>query len=836
MAKAAPIITAFNAGEFSPLMAGRVDLKYYPHACKKIRNFILTQQGPARRRPGTRFVAEVKDSGDYTWLSKFEFNAQQAYVLEIGDLYIRFFANHGVVGAPFEVVTPYSAADLVDDDGFLNLRSVQSNDVVYLCHPDYPTQKLTRTGAATFTLAALEQEGGPFKEIDPDTTTTVYASAATGTGQTLTASAAIFLSTHVGSLFYLEQKNINSVEQWEPGQSISTNDVRRSDGKNYHALNTATTGTIRPTHSRGAVYDGDGGVQWQFDDPGYGWCKITAIGGGGTTATVNILSRIPDNAVGSGNASTRWAHGAWSAAEGYPTNVTFFKERLTFSRGQTLWGSVSGDYENFRARDDGGLITLDSAYTIDITSDRSNSIEWLAPSDKVLLVGTAGDEHVISTLTDNEPFGPGNITADKQTEYGSRHVRTVRVGDGVAFVQKAGRKVRSMAFSLNKDKYDAQDQTIFAEHITKGGIIDMAYQQEPDSNLWGVRYDGALLGLTLNPDQDVRGWHPHRIGGYSNSAGTEFAVVESITDIPSPDGDRNEVWMVVRRYINGGTKRYIEWMEYHHEEGDDREDAFYMDCGLTLDNTKNATLTPGTGATVKGTTGVVFAAGSAIFSAVGADIGKRIHYRYSTVDVEGNVTWQTAIGLITANPDTTHVSCTIIRAWPSLTLIPANYWRMTVTTITGAGHLEGQTVQVIVDGASHPDRVVSSGGFALDVPASKVHMGLKCTAVLQPMPIEAGAADGTAQTKTTRISRLGIRFHETLGAKYGRSESGDLDQVLSRSGETNMDEAPPLFTGDVVVAWPDGYEGNGLVSIVQDQGHPCTVVALVPQITTQDAR
>lgn len=845
MAKASPIVSSFNAGEFSPLMAGRTDLKYYNNGCRRIRNFIPTIQGPARRRPGHRFVAEVKNSANRTWLAKFEFNVEQAYILEFGNLYIRFFSSHGVVGAPFEVVTPYATADLISATGTFKLRFVQSGDVLYICHPDFATRKLTRTGAATFVLSVLDQEGGPFKDVDPDNTITVYASAATGAGITITASSAIFLSTHIGSLFYIEQKNNDTTPMWEAGKAIGGAGFRRrSDGKNYVSTGAGTTGTIKPTHSVGNRQDGDAGVQWTFEDPGYGWAKITAIGGGGTTATADVKSAIPFLAVLVGNASTRWAHGDWSDEEGWPDNVTFFRERLCFARDRLVWQSVAGDFENFRDRDTGGVVTKEMAVKSDITSDRANRIEWLAPADTGLLVGTAGDETAISEITTNEAFGPGNVRARKQTEYGSRQVPPVRVGDGVYFAQKSGRKVRNMTFAWEKEGYHAPDVTVLAEHVTKTGITGMTFQQEPDSNVWLSLTSGALIGLTVNEDQEVKGWHPHRLGGYADANSRSYAKVEALQAIPAPDGDRDELWTITQRYINGGIKRYVEWQEYHHERGNDPEDAFYVDSGLTLNNTKNATLTPGVGANIKNTLDVTFIAGTPIFAA--GDVGKYIHYRYSTVDITDKVTWHTSIVNITAFDSNVQIRGTINSAFQDLAAIPALGWRMTVSTITGLNHLIGQTVQVWLNGCAHPDCVVdATGAIALQTPGSKGHVGLACPAVLQPMPLEAGAADGTAQGKKQRITKAVLRFYESFGVLYGRDEQGvmaaneKLDRLQTRTGSTPMDEPPPLYNGDKVISWPSGTgdeEVPATMTIIADQPGPATIVAIMPQVFTQDAR
>lgn len=843
MPKAAPLIASFNAGEFSPSMQGRSDVKYYGNACRKLRNFTLRVQGPARRRSATRYVYPVKNEADKTWLVRFEFNVEQSYIMEFGDLYVRFYSNHGRVMNPadpvnpLEIVTPYTLASLTRSDGTFALRFRQSNDVIYMFHRDFQTRKLVRTAAAAFNLQTYEPKGGPFRDIDLDTTTTVFIdSGAVGVGRTLTASAAIFEAGHVGGLFLLEQNNTDDIRQWEVGKVIAIPSIRRSDGKNYTALNAATTGSVRPVHAVGSKYDGDVGVQWRYDDPGFGWVKINSIGGAGTTAICEVLSRIPDEAVGAGNASTRWAFGAWSDKYGWPDVGTFFRERLCVGRDQEVWGTVAGDFDDMRARDEHGLVTTDMAFRVRIESDRANRIEWMAPSDAALLVGTAGDEHAISEITASEPFGADNARAKHQSNYGAKHVEVEHVGDGILFVQRSGREVRDMrlAESSVDQKWSATDTTILADHVSKSGIVELAYQQKPDSTLWCRRGDGQLIGLTLDREQEVRGWHPHRIGGYSDSARAEFAIVESIAVAFAPDGTYNELWMVVQRYINGAVRRYVEYMEKPRETTDDPEDAFYVDSGLTLNNTVNATLTPGAGATVKGTVGVAFEASAGVF--VAGDVGRFIHRRYSTVNVKGEVQWRKGIAEITAVPDAFHATCTVHSAFQNLTVIVAAGWRMTVTTITGLDHLEGETVQVCADGAAHPDRIVSGGSIALQNPASKVHVGLACVAVLQPMPIEAGAADGTAQGKTKRASRVGIRFIDTLGARYGRDEDTDLDDIQTRSGAINTDEPPPTFTGVKVVSWPDGYSDEALITIVQDQPLPCTVAALMPQMNTQDNR
>ena len=883
MAKASPIQTSFNAGELSPKLEGRVDLAKYSNGAKLIENFLISVQGPAIRRAGTRYVNEVKNSADRTWLLRFEFNTMQAYVLEFGHQYIRFYANHGqvvtsgvaayagataykpgdlvtqggltyyctaattgnpptngafwyaLVGGVYEIPSPYSAADLTDTDGTLKLRFAQSGDIIYIAHPAYQPRKLARFGATNWTLTSVANAGGPFKTIGSDPASTVYASANSG-NITLNASQPIFSAAHVGALFYLAEKDVRAVVQWEAGKDFSAGAIVRSNGVNYQALTSATSGGVKPTHTYGAVYDGTAGVLWQYLDPGFGWARITAYGGP-NQVSATVLSRIPDNATGPAGATTRWALGAWNNADGYPSQVTFFRERLVFAAGQSVWMSVTGDYENFNPRDELGLIASDGAISITVVARKVNKVQWLDPGVD-LLIGTAGGEFRCCEMTKNQVFGPDNITVQPQSEYGSKSLAPQRIGASIVYVQRSGRKVREMAYDFGPDSYKSTDVSVLSEHITKSGLVATDFQQEPYSVIWYARADGMLIGLTFNREQDVVGWHRHPLGG--------AGVVEALTCIPSPDGGRNELWLIVRRMVNNVTRRYVEYLESEHQDGDDIEQAFYLDAGLSYDGRVNATLTPGAGAATAHASGVAFSADAPVFSP--GDVGRAIHYRYlaSVTDANGSVTqtWTSAKASITAYVDASHVTCDIDAAFPAApdplapaNLVPlalaANTWRMTVTTLSGLGHLEGMTVDVLNTGASHPRQVVSGGAIHLQYPGSVVHVGLPCPAKLWTMRLNAGGADGTSQGKTARINKLAIRFQDTIGAHYG-PDAGHLDDLPFRSTGDAMDAPPPLFNGDKLVEFDGDYGTEPRVYIQNNQPFPATVVAVMPQTHVYD--
>lgn len=828
MVRNSPIKYSFNAGELSDLIDGRVDQPKHGNGVKVARNFLATVQGPAFRRGGTYFIRETKDSADRSWLVDFQFNVFQSYVLEFGDQYIRFYTSHAQVlsgMSAYEIATPYLVADLTAADGTFALTLEQSNDVVYIAHNSgtYPLQKLTRIANTNWTLSEVELEAGPFQERNITQSDTVYADAATGS-VTLTASNPIFNSDMVGSIFYIEMEEDGSIPPWEVGKSITSGDLRRSDGKTYIAQNTATTGSSKPIHTDGTVIDGDSGVEWLYSDPGYGWAKITAFTSD-TEVTATVQSRLPDNVVGSGNATYRWAKALYSDDNGHPEMVGFFRERLVLTKGTQIDMSVSADFENFSKREF-GTITPANALSIKVTGSQQNKIIGMAEAGELIIL-TAGSEHTVAEITTADPLGPGNIQVKNQTKYGARGIRPIILGDSVIFAQTSGRKLRDIAYSLEANKYKGKDLTILSEHLTKGGIVSMAYQQEPYSIIWAATARGKLLSFTYNKEQDVVAWMPHPIGGNG--------FVESVICIPAPDNKRDELWLIVRRTINGQTKRYVEYMTPEFDSTEQRQqDCFYVDSGLSLYNTINATLTVPSGALTKGATGITFTAGSAIFSA--GDIGREIHFDYvvpTLIDFDWVDVPAKAIAYITDCPDTTHAECTIRKAFPEATTISANGWRKTVSGLTGLDHLEGETVDLLIDGAAHTQMVVSSGAVGpFNYQGSVVHVGEPAPCKIKTMRTEVATAAGTSQGKMKRANRVTTRFKDTLGGRLGPRDN-NLSPLIFRDASVPMNEPPPLFNGDKKVTMPEGHDTDGYIIYENTQPYPATLICMIPEIQVQ---
>lgn len=530
MPKVSPIQTAFNSGELSPMLYARVDFPKYKNALKTCINWVETVEGPLLRRPGTKFGGEVKDSSKATRVYKFEFSVTQAYTLEIGDLYIRIWMNHGQVlsgGAPVEIVTTYTAAEIFD------LKFTQSADTLYIAHQSHAPAKLTRSSHTAWTLTTIDFQDGPYLNVNSGATT--LQSSATAIGAAVITASAV--------------TDIND------GQGFLATDIGRAV-----RLKTA-------------------GAKW-------GWATIIAPYIDTTHANVTIVQ-----AFGALTATATWRLGLWSATTLYPGAVTFYEDRLvyggSYSMPQTINGSRTGAYENMAPTDYDtvGTVAADHAYSFTLNSRDVQLIKWLLGDEKGLMAGTVRGEWIVRPSSLNDALSPTNVSAKQSTNYGSNGVDAVRAGKAALFFSRSGRKLREFAYDYTLDGFRAANMTVLSSHITRGGIVDATFQQEPHSVLWAARADGALLSFTYDREQNEFGWSRNFLGGWSNDARTVPAVVESVSVIPAPDGSYDELWMVVRRRIDGATRRYIEYMTAFWEHGDVQEDAFYVDCGLTYDST-----------------------------------------------------------------------------------------------------------------------------------------------------------------------------------------------------------------------------------------------------------
>lgn len=238
---------------------------------------------------------------------------------------------------------------------------------------------------------------------------------------------------------------------------------------------------------------------------------------------------------------------AWGQTNGYPYTATFFQDRLVFGGcpkyPQRLWMSKTGDYENFEVEKTSGTVTDDSAISADMLSQQPFRIQhMLAANDLIVL--TEGNTW---TISGGEVVTPSNISPRIQESYGAASVNPVHIGARTVYVQRRGSAVRDIGYTYDTDSYAGVDLTLLAKHLVRGKkIIDGAFAQEPDSIIFFVQNDGKIICLTYISDQKVYAWSHYETDG----------AYEGVAVINELDDDR--VYVIVRRTINGQTKRYIE--------------------------------------------------------------------------------------------------------------------------------------------------------------------------------------------------------------------------------------------------------------------------------------
>ncbi|EPR7110027.1 hypothetical protein ACU79Q_000941 [Klebsiella pneumoniae] len=486
------IKTNFTAGEISPRLMGRVDIARYANGAKIIENAVCVVQGGVVRRPGTRFAAAAKYGDRTARLIPYVFNRSQAYMLEFGDGYLRIYQNGRQLvnddNTPYEIASPYTV------DMLSEVNYVQGADTMFLVHQSVPPHRLQRKGQTDWVLESAPFIVEPFDEIR-DTP---------------------------------EKWCKPSVKEFVGSEiTLTLSDAEPADDDDS------------PTFT---------GTGWVAEDVGSyvrinsGLVLIKSI----TSAQIAVGTIRTDLSATQAASPGAWTREdtVWTEEFGYPGAVTLYQQRLVLAGSpqypQTIWWSETGVYLSFELGTDD-----DDAISFTLSSDQLNPIVHLAQMNTLIAL-TYGGEFTITAGSD-AAITPTNISVKNPSPYGCNSIRPVRVGTEIMFIQRAGKKLYAVAYDPDSYvSYSANDLTVLAEHITAGGVLDMAYQQQPDAFVWLIRADGVLVTMGIDRAQDVVAWSRQITDG----------VFESVASIPSESDD--VIYVLVRREVNGQTVRYVE--------------------------------------------------------------------------------------------------------------------------------------------------------------------------------------------------------------------------------------------------------------------------------------
>lgn len=435
---------------------------------------------------------------------------------------------------------------------------------------------------------------------------------------TLTASSNQFESGHVGALFQLT-RTIAAQTISGTMANNSTNSTAIKCGSTWSlitlgnwtgkiivqvSIDNATWTAVQSLQAASNNYQTSG-------DTGYSQCYLRVVGDGVTTwagtLTYNLTSNSFDwsgivqvtayvsptvvsarvitnteNAwpLADTNSTYQWSEGSWSTLRGWPTCVVFFQDRLVFAstvtEPATGWATKTASYQDFGISSP--LVASDSLSFV-LPSRQLNAVSCLTVMPQFMIAETSDSEWGIGAGQDGV-FSPTSIQIQLQGHRGGSGIDPVVIGTEIILLQQMGTVVRNLIYQLAVSGFLGDNISVVSQHLLTGyQIVQMAYQQEPDSIVWMVRSDGDMIALTYLREQEVAGFTRHDTNGN----------FESVAVIPNLTLGINEIWVVVNRTIGGQVVRFIERM-MPRDQGTVPANQFFVDCGLTYNGALATTI------------------------------------------------------------------------------------------------------------------------------------------------------------------------------------------------------------------------------------------------------
>jgi len=788
------IQTNFTSGELSPRLKARVDLARYYNGVSLLEGFVPMAHGGARRRGGIRWVGAVADSARLHRLISFVFNRDDAYVLELGHLTMRVYRDGAIVGAPFVLTTPFTEADLDE------LNKAQLYDTAFLAHPSYSMRQLQRFDHADWKITAAPIVVPPIAEQGEKPNTTLTLAAVTGAGINFTAGAASFLAGNVGQ-HITKGKGRALITGFTSPTVVVCTIIDDFDAVGPHAagdwtLAESPQATLTPSgtltlggaatltlSANGWKNDAQVSHIGMFVIVNDGMVEIT-----GYTSALVATGIVRSEITATAAPANSWTleQSVWNATNGFPRALTIFEQRL-YAAGsvqypQTVWGTKTGDFYNYALGVGDG-----DGVSFTIAADDASPIEHLSSATDLLPLTSSGEFRM--TGGTDTAITPTNVRIKPMSFYGANFVRPVRVGNEVIFVSRSGKRVRALSDRLTSDAssgLSAPDLTILAEHITgELGLVDLAFQKDPDPLLWGVRADGLLIACAYDREQEVVGWAREPV---------QATLIESCCVIPY--GAEDQTWVEGLVTTPAGAVRWVG----------------YLDDTLNTDWAVEGAV---------GSSALVTAAWAA-----GVLTVEQTGHGYSTGD---------RVKLEQFDPPAYNIARTITVTGPNhyemeLTadpgaLVTVGVARLGVATWAGLTHLNGMALDVVADGAHLAPVTPAAGSVTIERPAFDVEFGLHYDSKVTLLPVEERAL-GTAAGREVSVYEVVVRVHNTVGLR--------IDGQEVAFGPIVHNQAPPPFSGDKKIERTVWEKSGGAVEILQPYPRPSQILGVVRKVAIND--
>jgi len=610
----------------------------------------------------------------------------------------------------------------------------------------------------------------------------------------------------------------------EKGEGLASNSATIArplvlDDTHYVTLTIPRASNASCTVSSYVVYRNDGNAD------GYvGYVKQPTSG---DATFVDKGAKAPDLAD-----SPLPARNPFVGAGNYPAVCSVHQNR-------TAWANTANDPGLLQLSRSGAYFDLrkheltdpldDDAIELAITSTRRDAIVGLVSRRQLIVLTEGGGGVVSGGSSGTDILTPSNCKYHPEGTDGGASAMPLLAGNAALFIHSADQTIMEMAYRYDSDSFPTNDMTMLAPHMGReSSFKQLALVQTPAKVVFATRADGNLIGMVYERGQDIVGLYRIVTDG----------EVESICSIYDATERRDQLWMCVKRTVNGTVKRFIEVLPDRFD-GETAADGCFLDCSLSYDgrNTVATQLLTLSGAsysiggavtlTASGTT----ASGAAWTPFTASNAGLTYSLQsdlLSNYDVE-QARYRV---LLTSNVSSTAHNGTLLDAVPAAMQSNATpNWALLATSLSGLDHLANHSVTICADGMPQAEQTVASNGsITVSTAASVIHAGLPYEGILKPTRMEGGNPAGTTQqTKIQRPTEVGVRFYKSIGAEVGAYDDENVAQyepIYQEPGGRLGGSPPKLFTGDKRVKVRSGWGRNGGLVIRQTQPLPCTVLLL----------
>ena len=868
---------SFAGGEYSPNIYARVDIQKYATGLKTCKNFFIHPHGGASNRPGFKLAAPQGDETKKARVVPHIFSRTQAYTLEVGENYIRFFTDQGqiiVVGAAAYVpATPYIVNDYVTYSGTTyrciqdgtgqqpdisplywtaqtayeiyspyveadlpTLKFTSSADVIYITTSSYQTRTLTRYGETDWRLELFEPEDGPFIPENIISGLTMTASATTGAGVTITASSAYFESTNVGSLFKLTH--------YIEGQTATNNFTGVSIGSSIRAFTTwrlithgTWTGKLKIEKSI------DNGATWtalrtftsanDFNPNTFGTEDVEIN-------TEPFLVRVNMYSFTSGTCNCDLTTDAFYQSgvikfTGYTSSVLMTGTVITAfgsTAATSIWTEGSwSDRRGWPAES-----TFHQDRLVFAATDFEPMTEWLSKAGEYTSFGRNA-----STLLDTDSISVnllsrqlnainGLVPLENLISFTTASEWDISAQEGVLTPTTIQAKAQSYRGSNGVNPVVIGNQLIYVQ--ANGSVVrNFGYEFSSDSfNGTDLRilaehlFNGHTISdIAYQQDNDSIVWLVRDDGIllamtylYEQEviAWTHHETDGEVESVAViPADGYDELWISVKR----GNRRFIERM-VQRLSSTDPQDQYFMDSGISYDVPVVITgVTQASPGVVTTATAHGFSNGDFVDISDIVGMTELNTNRYKIANVAAQ-TFE-----LTEEDSGDDIDTTGFTAYVS-----GGNARKCFATFSGLDHLEGQMVAVLGNGAVFPQQEVIGGEITLTRVCSKVHIGLPYISDFETLNIEKSTNDGTIQGVAIKISNVTFRVLNSRGGWIGPNFDTLYEGFIPERVRLGL--APRLFSGDIRLGLGAGYEDGGRVCYRQYDPLPVTITAVIPEV------